>query len=264
LPRRRVIVVSHSNHRNFGDRLGYHVVNEVIPADCAVVHHHFRPFTARPNENCDLLIVGTGHSLFQPFLTDDLMRLVEKAPRVVGIFGTQFRDAIDRNRLDVILDKADAWFARHAIDLELFAGERTNGMLLGDWLISTFPMAEWTNPKRLVLGRIGHKVGGVWFHRPLDRIIQRIQSYREVFSPRVHPLLCALTSAERVAYSEQRSRDGSGMITGKFGSMLQDIFGRVYPENEFFDVDREAVAAYKLKVQQGMRVVRERLAEILA
>jgi len=34
------------------------------------------------------------------------------------------------------------------------------------------------------------------------------------------------------------------LLSGNFRSMLIDIFGRSYPEREFFIVDRDAVARY--------------------
>jgi hypothetical protein len=76
-----------------------------------------------------------------------------------------------------------------------------------------------------------------------------------VCSGRLHPLLCALASAERVAYREQRET-GSGVISGKFRSLLIDVFGRTFPEEQFIEVDRDAVALYKDKVQRGMAGLR--------
>ena len=78
---------------------------------------------------------------------------------------------------------------------------------------------------------------------PLDRTIQAIQLHKNVYSARLHPLLCALTSAELVAYAEQPSKQMPDIVSGKFRSMLIDIFGRSYPEKKFFIVDRDAVSA---------------------
>jgi hypothetical protein len=77
----------------------------------------------------------------------------------------------------------------------------------------------------------------------LDRIIQEIPQHQRVFSPRLHPLPCALTSAREVEYAEQRKQAGSDEVSGKFGSMLLDIFDRTYPENTPRTVDRAKVAA---------------------
>jgi hypothetical protein len=84
----------------------------------------------------------------------------------------------------------------------------------GDWLISAFPMTRWSLDETL---RVGPEI------RNGDLTIPGIQKYRGVVSEQIHPLLCALTSAERVAYREQRE-DGSGKQSGEFRSLLIDIF----------------------------------------
>jgi hypothetical protein len=98
---------------------------------------------------------------------------------------------------------------------------------------------------------------------PLDRLIERIQAHRHVKSGRLHPLLCALTSAEAVAYSEQYEDDGV-TPSGKFRSLLMDIFGMHKPEGQFWPVDRVAVGAYKAKVRRGLEELRQELARMLA
>ncbi len=104
----------------------------------------------------------------------------------------------------------------------------------------------------------------IWRDLPLDRTIQRIQEFRTVVSERIHPLLCTLTSAERVAYTEQRD-DGSGKPSGKFRSMLIDIFGRTWPESTLFEFPRDVLAAYRartLRLMAGMPEVFSRLLEV--
>jgi hypothetical protein len=97
---------------------------------------------------------------------------------------------------------------------------------------------------------------------PIDRTIQHIQRYKRTFSERLHPLLCALTAAEQVAYLEQREMDGK-TVSGKFRSMLVDIFGHTYAENMFWKVDRDAVAAYKAKVRANTDAMRADIAKLL-
>ena len=46
-----------------------------------------------------------------------------------------------------------------------------------------------------------------------------------------------------------------GIVSGKFRSMLIDIFGRSYPERQFFLVDRDAVARYKARVHGNVAAV---------
>jgi hypothetical protein len=97
----------------------------------------------------------------------------------------------------------------------------------------------------------------------LDRAIQVIQCHKNVFSARPHALLCALTAAENVAYAEQPSAQTPGIVSGEFRSMLIDIFGRSYPEKQFFMVDRDAVRRYKARVHRNVAKVAERIDSIL-
>ncbi len=245
--RRRVLVMSYSNVGNFGDRLGFHVINSLLPAGAEVHHGHFQPWNVPPGD-FDLLVLGIGNSVFHPILTDQLMELVRRIPRSVGIFGTQYREAIDRRRMSELIDSLTVWFGRYEEDLLLYGNGRKNAVHLGDWLISAFPMTRWNRDETLHVGP------EVLNDLPLDRTIQYIQKYRNVSSERIHPLLCALTSAERVAYREQRE-DASGMPSGKFRSLLIDIFGRTWPESGFFEVPRDAVSAYRarsMRVMSGM------------
>ena len=75
--------------------------------------------------------------------------------------------------------------------------------------------------------------------------------------------MSALTSASAVAYREQRE-DGSGRPSGKFRSLLLDVFGRSFPEEQFFEVNREEVIEYKERVRQGVGRMRGYLAELLS
>jgi hypothetical protein len=98
---------------------------------------------------------------------------------------------------------------------------------------------------------------------PLDRVIQRIQAYRQVSSARIHPLLCALTSAEQVRFQEQREAFGRKVESGKFATMLTDIFGRSFDEDVFFPVNRDAVLRYKLLVEANMAELRGQIRALL-
>ena len=61
-----------------------------------------------------------------------------------------------------------------------------------------------------------------------------------------------MTSAEEVAYYEQQD-DGSGENSGKFRSMLLDVFGVHHPPDAFFAVDRQAVREDRSHVQKAMQ-----------
>src|SRR5690606_25748056 len=59
---RRVAVLSYNNVGNFGDRLGYHLANSILPAHAETTGLNFKPWNAS-EENFDLLILGIGNSL---------------------------------------------------------------------------------------------------------------------------------------------------------------------------------------------------------
>ena len=66
---------------------------------------------------------------------------------------------------------------------------------------------------------------------------------------------------EQIAYRDQFDEEDN-IYSGKFRSLLIDVFGRTFPEKEFFQVERDAVVAYKLKVQKNMRELRETLLKL--
>ncbi len=242
---RKVLVLSHRNSGNFGDRLGFHLLNWMLPPQAEATWMPIHP-ACLPARDFDLAIVALGGSIFGPLLNDGLFTVLDAVPASLGIFGTQYRETIDRARMDRLLDRLALWLARFEEDILLYGGGRNNVVHMGDWLISQFPMTRWTVDGRLVVDR------WVLDDLPLDRTVQKIQQYREVFSERLHPLLCALTSAERVAYREQREQATPGACSGKFRSMLIDVFGRSYPQETFFEVDRAAVASYRARVQASL------------
>ena len=63
--------------------------------------------------------------------------------------------------------------------------------------------------------------------------------------------MCALTSAKVVGYIEQREMADKNIISGKFKSMLLDIFSKYYPEHETWEVDKSKVVSYKRKVREN-------------
>ena len=254
---KRVAVLSYANIGNFGDRLGYHLVHGVLPPSAEVEHIFFEPWTPIDIERFDLLIVGIGNSIFRPLLTDQLQDLVDRAPKAIGIFGTQYRGAMPEDRLAALLGGLDMWFARSAEDIQLYGRHARAVTHLGDWLIEAFPMARAPIDDRLAIG------SPVLNNLPLDRVIQEIQRHQRLFSPRLHPLLCALTSAREVEYAEQREQAGSDEVSGKFASMLLDIFGQTYPENTPWTVDRAKVVAYKEQVAANVAALKGYIAEAL-
>ncbi len=254
--RKRVHVISYNNVGNFGDRLGYHLLNDVLPPHAEVSWGTLRPFAPVP-QSLDLLVIGIGNSLFGDLIDDQLLAATANAKATIGIFGTQYRAQLPADKLQQLIARLTHWYARYEEDILLYGRDRKNVSHLGDWLINAFPLSVPTMDQPL---RIGPQVLN---ELPIDRTIQHIQRYKRTFSERLHPLLCALTAAEQVAYIEQREMDGK-TVSGKFRSMLVDIFGHTYAENVFWKVDRDAVAAYKAKVRANTDAMRTDIAKLLA
>lgn len=251
-----VAVVSESDAGNFGDRLGLHMINAMLPGEADVHHLTFKTL-AQAREQYDLVVLGVGNCLFQPLLGDDILNILSRAKSAIGIFGTQYRELIPRPAIDRVIDRLDAWFAPYEDDVMMYGRGRSNAVHLGDWLIDQFPLTEATLDEPLQIGvEIGSDI-------PLDRTIQAIQRHKQVYSARLHPLLCALTSAHLAAYAEEGSSHMPGIVSGKFRSMLIDIFGRSYPEKQFFMVDRDAVMRYKSRVHRNVAKVAERIDQML-
>jgi len=247
-----VAVISEYDLGGFGERLGYHMINAMLPS-CADVHHLTPRTLHEARGSYDLVVLGTGNSLYPPLIGDDVIDVLGRGKAAIGIFGTYFRELIPRPSLERILDRLDTWYARSEDDVLIYGRGRDNVVYLGDWMIEQFPLARASDDEPL---RIGDEIG---VQRALDRAIQIIQRHKQVFSNQLHPLLCALTSAELVAYADQSLEQMPHLVSGNFRSLLIDIFGRSYPEHEFFMVDRDAVARYKARVHANVAMLRERI-----
>ena len=153
---KKVLVLSYYNDPNFGDRLGYHLINSLLPANAVVTHASVVPW-AVPDEDFDLLILGIGNSLNAATVArPELHRLIETTPHTLGLFGTQYRyqyqKLIDPKLIDSLDRQHDhTWWARYEEDINAFGRGRSNVRHLGDFLISAFPMATPTIDRTLVI-----------------------------------------------------------------------------------------------------------------
>jgi hypothetical protein len=231
------------------------LINAVLPGECRV-HHLTAGMLDQAQRNYDLVILGAGNGLFPPLLGDAVLDVISRAKAAIGIFGTQGRELIARPAFDRILDRLDTWFARYEDDVLIYGRGRNNVVHAGDWLIDQFPLARATNDEPLVInGDLGPEFA-------LDRAISTIQQHRQVYSTVPVALLCALTSADLAAYAEMPAQQPD-LSAGQFRSMLIDVFGRSWPQQKFFLVDRDAVIRYKTHVHQNVSKIAARIGAIL-
>ena len=252
---RNVAVISGDDTNDLAARLGRQLINSVLPGECRV--HYLTPATLdQAQQNYDLVILGAGSSLFPPLLGDSALDVIARAKSAIGIFGTQGRELIARPAFDRVLDRLDTWFARYEDDVLIYGRGRKNVIHAGDWLIDQFPLTRATNDEPLVInGDLGPEFA-------LDRAISTIQQHRQVYATVPAALLCALTSADLAAYAETPAQQPD-LSAGQFRSMLIDIFGRTWPQQKFFLVDRDAVTRYKTRVHQNVSKIGARIGAIL-
>jgi len=252
---RNVAVISGDDTNDLAARLGRQLINAILPGECRV--HHLTPgMLDQAQQNYDLVILGAGSNLFPPLLGTGALEVISRAKSAIGIFGTHGRELIARPAFDRVLDRLDTWFARYEDDVLMFGRGRNNVIHTGDWLIDQFPLARATNDEPLVVnGDLGPEFA-------LDRAISTIQQHRQVYSTVPVALLCALTSADLAAYAEMPAQQPD-LSAGQFRSMLIDIFGRTWPQQKFFLVDRDAVMRYKTRVHQNVSKIGARIGAIL-
>jgi len=252
---RNVAVISGDDTNDLAARLGRQLINAVLPGECRV-HHLTAGMLDQAQQNYDLVILGAGSSLFPPLLGEGALDVISRAKSAIGIFGTQGRELIARPVFDRVLDRLDTWFARYEDDVLMFGRGRNNVVHAGDWLIDQFPLARATSDEPLVInGDLGPEFA-------LDRAISTIQQHRQVYSTVPVALLCALTSADLAAYAEMPAQQPD-LSAGQFRSMLMDVFGRTWPQQKFFLVDRDAVIRYKTRVHQNVSKIAARIGAIL-
>ncbi len=247
----RVAVVSDGGD-TFGGRLRLAMINALLPGEAEVEHLSFANLSAACGPY-DLAVIGTGGGLFQPLLDDALIDFLGRAKASIGIFGTQYRELIPRARAARLIERLDAWFARHQDDMLMYGRGHAHAAHLGDWLIDCFPLARASDDAPLALG---DETGGAC-------AIEDIQRHKRVFATEPEALLCALTAAETAGFADRPSAQAPGIVSGAFRSMLVDIFGRSYPERDYFLVDRDAVARYKARVHGNVAALRRRVDAIL-
>ena len=250
----KVLVLSYNNCSNFGDRLGLDLVVRLLPPEAEVYISPLPPFWRQIDGSFDMVIVGSGHSIFHRTLEKEFLDFLSKQKIVVGIFGLQYHEMLPLRELKELFSNLDCWFSRSEYDID-FLGRLSSlpkhYAHLGDWLINAFPIVSWTDERTCEVPADFIKMS-----HDIQRTIQKIQSFRRISSARLHPVLCALASAEEVRYQEQ-SEMGSECMSGKFHSMFLDVFRKAPEPGEWFKVDRGDVKLYKSSVYSNTELMRE-------
>jgi hypothetical protein len=235
----------------FGERLGRQMIASLLPGE-ADVHYVDLGDLSSARETYDLVILGAGQGLFHPLFDEHVLDVLKRGRNAIGIFGTQQRELLPRVAVDHLLDNLDIWFARTRDDVMLYGRGRDNVTYLGDWMIEQFPLGHGRETELLTLNE------DALCDLPLDRSIAAIQRHNAVFARALAPFLCALNSADTIAYA-----DNLTVPSGEFRSLLIDIFGRSFPDNDFFQVDREAVLRYRARVHRNVALMRARIDALL-
>jgi hypothetical protein len=253
---RRVAVIAEGEGHGFGDRLGRAMLQSVLPGEAEIDYLNLATLGDARTEY-DLVVLGTGGGLTRPLIDDRVFEIVDRAKATVGIFGIRYRELIPPAALDRLLERLDTWYARYQDDVLIYGRGRSNVVHLGDWSVDCFPLAAGSvdEPLRVTASTPSDSA--------LDYSIARIQRHRRVYSEQLRPLLCALTAAETAAYAERPTDALPGAAPGQFRSMLIDIFGRSYPEKEYFLIDRDAVTRYKARVHNNVTALRRRIETLL-
>lgn len=252
----KILVLSYNNCANFGDRLGLDLMIRLLPPEAEICISPLPPFWKQPDGSFDLVVVGTGHSIFHKTLDRKLLDFLAKQKCVIGIFGLQYHQMLPAKDVNELFSVLDCWFSRSKYDIDFlgqFSSLPRRFAHLGDWLINAFPIVSWVDERTCEI-----PADFIRSSRDIQRTIQEIQKFRRISSARLHPVLCALTSADEVRYQEQMEM-GSECVSGKFRSMFLDVFGRFPEPGEWLKVDRRIVQSYKSSVYSKTELMREYL-----
>lgn len=256
MPVRALRVAALAGGDDFGARVGRDLIASVLPGEAGIDWFSFETMRdAQPGY--DLAVLGAGGGFAPTAFDDRLMAFAGCGRAAIGIFGTQFRELITRAGVERLLDRLDHWYARHEADVLMYGRGRDNVTHLGDWLIERFPLSQGTIDEPLLIG------GNAGADNDLAQTVAFIQRHTSIFTTQPAALLCALGAAETAAYAEAPDSRLPGLASGEFRSLLVDIFGRSFPEKDFFLVDRDSVMRYKVRVHSEVVAMRERIAGLI-
>ncbi len=266
----KVLVVSKFFTRNFGDRLGFHNITLLLSSlkNIAYIDYDDLEDLLKDPAEYDLVIVGTGNSLYHKMINDNFYQYLLRANKLIGIFGFQYYEKLlEKEQLFIqCINLFDKVFLRYNQDFEFLIKTysrnkieiKTNITHLGDWLILLFPNTLWFKDDKLDI--IPKEP---FIRNAMDLYIQDIQMYRIVHSSRLHTLLCAFCSAEKVSYEEQYEKENN-YKSGKFRGLFLDVFEKNFEEKKLFYIDRKSVNIYREKVSDNFDELKNYLKVLLS
>ncbi|WP_439817005.1 hypothetical protein [Zavarzinia sp. CC-PAN008] len=237
---RRILAVSFDPVHDPSQQWRQRLLPRILPPMAEVVA--MTVGEAAPEGPFDLVVLGNGGGIYQQHLNDAVLDLAQAGRRAVGLFGVDFRDAVDPGRVGALLDRLDLWLARSGEDALVYGHGRSNVATLGEWLVDLMPLRAAPDEQLFSID------AAVMARTPPHELEATLTRHRMVMARTPAALALALPSAHYVAYAEDRAL-GSRVFSGAYRSLLMDVFGRNYPENQLFEVDRSAVAAYKLRTR---------------
>ena len=258
MTRRKIAIVSYGNCPNLGDRIGQYIIFNMLPYNCEVKFLYLPPFWKDNDkkEIYDLVIIGTGHSIFYKTLeNEDFLKFLRYQKKIIGVFGLQYHDLLDMKKFQAFTNLFNHIFVRNKKDLEFFS-QKDRISHSGDILTSFFPLSQWTDK-----GKINIKPGIVDDNNDALSIIKKIQTYKTVESSRLHPLLAGLQSCDEFIFYEQKEM-GENQPSNKFNNMLYDIFESDFKEGFLYKVDKNKVLDYRRFVFKNLEIIEKKIKEI--
>ena len=234
--RKKIAIISYGNCANLGDRIGQSIILRMIPYDCSVDFLYLPPFWNNKYENniYDLVIIGTGHSVFFKTLNDkNFIKFLDKQKNTIGVFGLQYHDLLDKSIFNDFTKKFTHIFVRNEKDLTYFNDKKIN----------------------IKPGIVDNLQDGL-------SIVKKIQSYRVVESFRLHPLLAGLQSCDEFIFHEQTEM-GNKIKSNKFSNMLYDIFKEDFKPGVQYKVDKDLVLKYRKFVFDNLLIIQDKIKEFL-
>ena len=253
--RKKIAIISYGNCANLGDRIGQSIILSMIPYDCYVDFLNLPPFWSDKynNNHYDLVIIGTGHSIFHKTLNNNKFnKFLENQKKIIGVFGLQYHDLLDKKKFDNFTEKFTHIFVRNKKDLIFFKNKNIISHS-GDILTSYFPLTNWTIDDKVVI------------HPDIQKnsqdglqLVKKIQAHKIVESSRLHPLLAGLQSCDEFVFHEQKEM-GNELKSNKFNNMLFDIFNKNFEAGIQYKVDRDLVLSYRKFVFNSLSLIEEKI-----